>query len=381
MNQAVSIVDTIQFRFYSYLIGLDYAKQAAGIDLPPRQQGVDANRKLLRVEQIASRDKNLNQKSKQSYQDSLRDNINEQVEHRMLEEFNEAESLLGAINFDERITDVLDILNVRAASISRIEPLVSAISWLKEDVLKFVNLPQYRKTDKYGNSIRVDNLRLAMSYIGLENLKMVIPSFAIRQCLPHSTGPFPSLKKKLWEHALGSALACRKIAEVTEQDQGHAFAMGLFHDVGKGLIVRAYLRIFDQTLLENMEDAESKKRQQEFDGLQGMHPSGEFLRHLLLSYSRTLAARIVEEMDFKRLMITPPLREYAEVSGVAKMSPMTRLLAQGNVYSEFRLLKAEKLITLDEAKGFLGAFRIPAQAVSELRNVNLRRLNLRMGDD
>ena len=103
---------------------------------------------------------------------------------------------------------IMDILSVRAASIKRIATLVNTLPWLGDDLIAFVNKPQYRKNSE----IRVKTPNLALSYIGLDNLKLVMPTFFLKHWLPNNTGSLPLIKRKLWNDSLSTALAAQTLA-------------------------------------------------------------------------------------------------------------------------------------------------------------------------
>ena len=383
MSEGTSnIIEEVQHRFYNLLLGIEKAREAAGIEDDSKVkfeesiQG-DSGRELLRVEKIAIRDKDLNERSEANYINSISDKVHEELTLRLEEQLKDVDYLYEkSLNVHEKLPEVIDIMSVRAASTSRIEAVISPIQWLQADIIKMVNMPKYRKTDKRGKVVAIDNLRVALNFLGVENLKMVVPSLALRRWIPQITDPYPDIKSRLWEQAIGSAMSCKRIGEVSELPISQAFTLGMLHEVGKIIIVKLYFRLFDHVLQDAMKEAHDEKLRDEHAALTKIVPSGEFLQKLLRKYSLSVSQQVIQKMDFKRVFIANAMEEFATNMPIQKMSPMGRVLAQGNAYNKYRMLKSYKLIQMDEAKQYLRQFRMPPGALAALKSTDLRRLSL-----
>jgi len=381
MAQQQDIHQDIQSRFFDLLFGIDKGEGAAAVNagsgVSPEQ--TDDGRTLLRVEKIAQRDKNLNEKSYQSFVDSIDERLHEAILERIDEQLAaEAfeELYFNTIGIHENLPDVLDMLSVRAASIGRIEPLVSSVPWLHSDILKTVNMPKYRRTDKNGKVIAVENIKVALGYFGIDNLKLLIPSLAFRRWIPQITDPYPLFKTRIWEHAIGSALSCKAIAQVCQLDEGHAFTLGMLHELGQIALVRLYFKQFDMVQREALEEAHKARQREEHDALLKIVPSSTFLQNLLNERAFHLSTKIIQHMDMRRVFIANAMDEFAQHMPLKDMSPMAKVLKQGQAYNQYRMLKANQMINMDEAKAFLRIFQMPPGALALLKSTNLRNLNL-----
>lgn len=378
---APDIVEEIQHRFYNLLIGLEMAQDAAGVEgnkvkFEQTEQS-NSRRQLLRVEKIAIRDKDLNQRSEANYTNSIRDRVHDELIVRLEEQLKGDDYLFEKLlSIHEKFPEVIDIMSVRAASTSRIESVISPVQWLQADILKMVNMPKYRKTDKRGKVVNIDNLRVALNFLGVDNLKMVVPSLALRRWIPQITDPYPEIKKRLWEHAIGSAMACKRIAEVVELPGSHAFTLGMFHEVGKIVVTKLYFRLFDQVLQDALKEAHKEKLRDEHTALTKITPSGDFLQKIMRKYSLSISQRMIHQMDFKRVFIASAMEEFATAVPIQKMSPMGQVLAQGDAYNKYRMLKSYRLIQMEEAKQYLRQFKMPPGALSILKSTDLRKLSL-----
>ena len=337
---------------------------------------------MLRVERLAKRDKELNAKSEQSYIDSIRDLVHAEISARMSAELEDIGLVYGKIlGADDSLPVLLDHLSVKASSIGKIHPLVSSMPWMYDELIKLVNSPKYRRTDSKGKVIAVENLRMALGYFGLENLKMVVPALCFRRWIPQITDPYPQIKTRMWEHALGTALSCKKIAQVHGIDEGNAFTMGMFHTIGKIVVTRLYFRLFEAVQREALQEAHNDKKREEYTALTQITPSGDFLNELISQYAMDTTARLIRHMGMRRVFIANAIEEYAENEKLTDMSPMGQTLVQGIAYSQYRILKGYRLLNMDEAKLFLAKSRMPPGALSLLRTTDLRSLNLSMDEE
>ena len=387
MSNARALTEAINERFTMLIIGLEEAQRHTGQETDDEKafnetEQSNARRELLRVEKQAIRDKELNKKSEQSYIDGIRDMVHEEVLVRIEERLQDLDNIyLKLLGFDPALPPLLDALSIRASSISKIEPLAGEMLWFYDDLIKMVNMPKYRRKDAKGKVIQVDTLRVALSFFGIENMKLVAPSLAFRRWIPQITDPYPEIKTRLWEYALGTAISCKRIAEVSKVDPGHAFTVGLFHDLGRMAVTRLYFRVFDEVHREALKEAHDEKKREEHAALAKIEPGSEFLAMLMNRFSTDISEAFVSKMDFKRVFVAGAMREYADNVPISKMSPVGKVLMQGIAYSRYRMLKANKLIDMDEAKKYLTSVQMPAGALSVLKTTDLRHLNLKMDEE
>ncbi len=342
------------------------------------EQG-DARRKLLRVEKQAIKDKELNQKSQQNYIDSIRTLVHQELFKRIETIIHDEENLLTQVlGYDERLTELLDLLAVRASSISKIEPAAANMPWLYEDIIKMVNSPKYKRYDARGKVVVLENFKVALSFLGIDNLKMVVPTLAFKRWLPQITDPYPEIKKRLFETAIGTSVSCKKIASLSDVNDDQAFLLGLFHDVGKLVITRLYFKHFEEIQREALIEAHDNKKREEHSALSQITPSDEYIISLYDQFAYKISAGLIERMKFKRIYIANAMKEFSQNIPITKMSPMTRVLAQGVAYNKYRMLKVNKLISLDESKDFLRQFAFPKGALSLLKTTDLRQLDIEL---
>lgn len=382
MSSTIPIITDIDFRINTMMMDLGKIKDIINAENDALSDAASstedkAKRELLRIEKIAVRDRELNDRSKKSLLDSMLGHIHDELMVRFDAELLDEETIYRKVlGINENLPDVLDILSVKAASIGRIEPVIATMPWLVKDLIKMVNMPKYRRVDRKGKSIAVESLRMALSFIGIENLKMVIPAMAMRRWLPQITDPYPSIKGRLWDNSIGTAISCSKIAELVGQDKGMAFTLGMFKNLGSIVVVRLYFRLFELVLRDALKEAQDHQKKQEYDALRELKPNADFLRELIMQRSAGLSSKMIKRMDMRRVYISHAISEYAEQLPIGEMSPMAKVLSQASAYTKYRNLKESKLINTEEAKDYLRCFNMPKGSLALLKQTNLSKLDL-----
>lgn len=179
-------------------------------------------------------------------------------------------SLIDVINrFIEADKVVLPVFNAAAASMQQelakkepniqvVEKIITADQALATQVLKIANSSFYRGLNEVGS------VRAAIMRLGMREIAKVVLLATSRNHFKSTDKTINLLMKKLWQHAVGCAYGtvwlARRHAYGVEQSQ--AFFGGLFHDVGKLLVLvlieqikrhNPSLKITDALLLEAMD--------------------------------------------------------------------------------------------------------------------------------
>jgi hypothetical protein len=338
-------------------------------------------RSLLRIEKQAIREKDLNAKSDQSFLDSITIQINTEVEQRLVAAFEDVDNLYSKIlGLDHTLPELLDAICVKAATISKIEPLATELPWLFNDLMKFVNQPKYQRVDNKGKVVLVETMRVGLNFFGLENLIFIISSLAFKRSLPQITDPYPQIKLRIWEEALATATSCKQIAGVVGVNQNQAFCLGMLQMMGKVVVSKLYFRHFESVQREALIETQNAQSHDQHSALIRISPSGDFLNQLIDKYALGVSADIIDKMAMKRIFIANAMREVAgqaaDNSTQQEISALALVLKQGSAYAKYRMLKGHKLIDLQISKDFVRSLRMPRGALELLKTTDIRSLDL-----
>lgn len=387
MSDVKDIRNQIDNRYYHLLMGLEQGQNAAGVKVEGRisaehSEQLNSRRKLLSVEKIAMRDKALNERSRQNYLDSLNSILHDDVCAQMQEKIDDIEVLSkDIIGIDDGIAKVLDVLSVKAASIAKIEPLVNDIPWLAKELMDIANSPKYRKTDRLGKVVKFETVRMALSFFGIENLKLMIPSLTMQRWIPKKCEPYSVFKQKVWEQIIATAISCNKIAEFSKVDPFHAYVLGMYHELGKVAITKMFFKMYDRTLQQAIIKAHKEQKRDEHQALLQLEPDPDVWLSTMWNQSYHISSKALNHMNMRRLFVASGMQELAEKTKLTDMSPIARVLDQGRCYARFRVLKSYKLINMEEAKAYLQTCRMPRGSLAALKATDVRQVTLSFAEE
>jgi len=370
------LVAPIYRRSMCLLISKDFAEQQSGkVAVTNLQNSEQTNRRreLLAVEEEAKKNKIIKAHGESHFTEQVMSKFFAYVTSEVNKAFDNKENLYNnVLRIEDGAPNILEILSVRAASINRITPLAKSLPWLATELVNLVNKPQYRKRA----DVQVSDASLALSYIGLDNLKLVMPTFMLKHWLPNSTAPYALMKRKLWNSSLAMAMSSSVLAKEAGMDEFTAFAAGMFSNLGLLAVSRCFLSTYSELHKQELKEAYDNKDKKLHDTLVKFDASPELLLEQLMTRSSKVSADLVELMRFDRLRITEAIFDIAYTEDLQKMSPLAQIITKAKAYVAFRSLAKEELISSDEAKILLTAANITPQEISLLKKSDIDHIKL-----
>lgn len=370
------LVSPIYSRALSLAISKDFASQKSGKVNMAQQQGSEQfnrRRELLAVEEEANKNKIIQAHGQEHFKTQVKNKFYGRVNAQVNKEFDNKENLfLNVLKIEDAAPSIMEILAVKAASINRIAPLAKALPWLCTELINLVNKPQYRKR----SDVQVTEPNLALSYVGLDNLKLVMPTFMLKHWLPTSTSPYPLMKRKLWNDSLSIALASQFLAKEQGVDEFTAFTAGMLSNLGLLAVTRGFLNTYSDIYNEELREAYDNKDKKLHDALAKLDAAPELLLEQLQQRSSKVAADMVELMRFDRLQITEALFDLAYAIDISHMCPVAKIVTKAKAYVAFRSLAKEDLISTDEAKTLLTAGQLTKNDIALLKKSDIDHIKL-----
>ena len=369
-------VSAIYNRAISLSISKSFAHQQNG-DIPnaAKQNSEQENRRreLLAVEEQTHKNKIIKEHGQSHYKSQVKNKFFTQVMAKVNNEFYNKEGLFSEVlKIDGTAPTIFELLSVKAASINRISPLVKALPWLANDLITLVNKPQYRRRA----DVQVTESNLALSYIGLDNLKLVMPTFFLKRLLPLNTKPFPLMKRKLWNDSLSIAMATRILAEKQGIDGFTAFTAGMLSNVGYLAVTRCFLDIYNDMHNKESQVAYNARDKKRHDVFLDIDAAPELLLEQISKQSCKIGADLIELMRFDRLRITEAMFDLAYNTDIKEMCPIAQAIAKAKAYVCFRSLAKENLIESDEVNLLLTTVEITPKEVSLLKKSDIDHIKL-----
>ncbi|MEE3221930.1 MAG: HDOD domain-containing protein, partial [Pseudomonadota bacterium] len=339
------------------------------------EQG-DARRLLLHVEKVAIENKRLQEKTEASYLESVSHHLHEILLGELTEQLSYTDELVqNVLNLPENIGELLDALSVKACSVSKLEPIAATMPWLYDELIVVVNTPQFRRKDSRGRIIVVETLRTALSFLGIENLRTLIPSLILKRAMPQITDPYPLIKQKLTPYTTGVAITAKRLAALTDLNKNQAYTLAMLSNLGRCVVTRLYFKLFDKIQLHLLQECQKDKEQKRHEALLKVAPSANHLIALQQEFADAVSADILEWMHLMRLPIAEPMRACAD-KVPAQPKTLSKVLHQARTYTQIRMLHQLKLVEMKEVKPLFMEQRYPAGALEKLKTIDIFTLPL-----
>jgi len=350
-------------------------RQCGKVTMVDHQNSEQENRRreLLSVEVQVQQEKIITEHGDEHFRQQTMHSLFKKLSTKINSDFDNKEHLYHHIlGIEDAGPAILDILSARAASVKQIKALSVLLPWLSHNLVSLVNKPQYRKRA----DVKVTDAKLALSYIGLDNLKLVMPMFILKHWLPASTAPYPLMKRKLWNNSLSIALASRVLATEKGLDEFTAFTTAMLSNIGTLAVTRCYFTSFSDVHQKALSNAFIAKDKPLHSALSKIDVSEDLLLEQLMMRSSQLSADLIEKMNFKRLAITEPIFDLAYSDSIEKMHPIAQIVAKATAYVAFRSLAKESLINNDESRTLLSTVHLTSDEIKLLKKSDIDHIKL-----
>jgi len=370
MSMQITFPDVpLQDRFDALLLSSELANKLIGKRLPGEvtyeesEQG-NARRRLLYVEKLAIKQKVNDAQAHAAEVEKVSDNVHTKVFGELDKELNNGFNLFhNVVILKDDIVELIDVLSTKACSVSKLEPLLSGFPWLQDELLKLVNSAEHRRVDARGKVIVVESVRTALSYLGIENLRKIIPFLTLKHGIPQITDPYPQIKLRISDYFLAVANASACLAEHRGQPVFNAYILGMFSGLGLCATWRQFFRTYEKMLRQAVNSAMDKRDQPTYSALQLVQPSPVRLSEFRQAFEHRTTQRIFEFMLFKRINILEPWTD--------PDLPAAKTLVCAQKYAQLKLLIRFRLVDKDEAKAELQALDITRSELESLKNTEM----------
>lgn len=386
MTMGATTPPTIDDRFENMIVSPERVLEMLGkrkvgqVSFEQSEQG-DARRLLLHVEKVAIENKRLQEKTEASYLESVSHHLHEILLGELTEQLSYTDELVQKVlNLPENIGELLDALSVKACSVSKLEPIVATMPWLYDELIVVVNTPRFRRKDSRGRIIVVETLRTALSFLGIENLRTLIPSLILKRAMPQITDPYPLIKQKLTQYSTGVALTAKRLATLSDLNKNQAYVLAMVSNLGRCAVTRLYFKLFDKIQLHLLQECQKDKEQKRHEALLKIAPSANHLIALQQEFADAISADILEWMHFTRLPIAQPMRACADKQP-AQAKTLSKILHQARAYTQIRMLHQLKLVDIKEVKPLFAEQKYPAGALEALKSTDIFTLPLVKNED
>nr|WP_245217418.1 HDOD domain-containing protein [Rheinheimera maricola] len=362
-------------RFFDQLVGVDPDHKRLGYKIRAGQP--ESTSSLLAIDAKARQSREAGAQAKAQFTEFAQAHLHDEVADDLLRKLHNIDHVIASL-FDAGADffPILDVLGEKVVTVNKLDPMVANVAWLNEELLRLVNQPQYRNRTKSGAMVK--DIKTAIRFLGVESLQLIIPVYTMRRMIPHSTEPFTGLKSKLWEYSLAVAIAAHKLAENSAELPYNAFCVGLFHTLGHAVVVRNYLRTYQQVRQEQLLQARENRDTQLTDTLDALEPDASFLCESLTEFAAVLSADITSRWQLRTLPLCQTLDQLAEGAGFSGCSPLTRIVLQAQTFVQWQMLHQHHVISATESESWFQQVQLNKDSIDTLLQTNLKRLGVEL---
>ena len=274
------------------------------------------------------------------------------IEKQFVQSINEIIDSPNSLSDDiPRLPDLLpkllQLLRSNDASWQSVVDVINQDSVLVAGVIKVANSPFYRL------NVDVQDLEQIVVHLGQKGVREVVMSVAFKPIMQFKGNKALQVaSKKMWDHALKSAIASRSIANHYGANGFDAYLSGLVHNIGMSIILKTLSTTSELTEIPN---------------------SLEFKKHVAL-LSKQLSIKIVKGWNMPQTVVDA-IAEQIGLNNSKNSSSLGQILLQGSSVSMQHSLMADTRwkALLEPAINFEDLFTIPSckKAYAELNNFEL----------
>ncbi|QSX34345.1 HDOD domain-containing protein [Shewanella avicenniae] len=363
-----SAINDIEQRFYKQLIS---GQQRGAVSNP-----LDAELEAIAHKIAVEREAAIKRLEKKQQAQQLVAQLTEQLTKLLQAELGNRLSQPQLFLKDSAVSDkqllLLELLNSPRVDLNRIRPIVAEIGWLGRDITAIVNSPSFMARRQQHSDTQVNDLKVALAYIGLDNLRAYIPYYVCRYWLSQS----PSLlwvSRKVWRYSQLQGIAARALAELHQQDPTLFYTIALMKQLGMSVMLSVSADVFEQLRHTWMRQALVERDSALHDALSVCEFPLDLVWPMIAEQSLALTWKLPESLGFADVKAVSILRELTEAKGVVALSDDAKIIAKSSCYAKCMLLDEGQQLSFNERQLMYRYYELSEQEAIRLSGQNFRK--------
>lgn len=298
--------------------------------------------------------------------------VNNAIEHQLAI----PQSIIDSCGITESQILLLDLLLSADLNLNRLRPIIEDNSWLCRDLINLINSPSSRHRRPKNSDVQVTDIKLVLNYTGLENLRLLIPYFCLRNWLPSGNANLLWITRKLWRYSIMSAIAAQALAALHHKDPSLTYTCSLMYQFATSMILSQSGRTFDKTWGTWLREASQSRDKQVYDAIMATDFPAESIFEQVMQHGHTLNWKLLNLLKFEDSAITRVLKELDHDYHFSELSPDAAIVAKASCYAKVLLLEEQQLIDPQEKRIMFDYYEFSAQELLRLKAQNFRKLDL-----
>lgn len=264
------------------------------------------------------------------------------------------------------LMEAMNIINTKAASISRIKPLVLKQATLVQNMINVVNkFEQVKRTDN--KPLENKDAELCLGYLGIEKLRVFLPYLIVQESLKDTGRKFQQTSRKFWNHVQITAQAAKTLAELDNKlNADEVYMAALFHEMGSVFLLHLVDECFHEARREVSNQAMENGASEVSHKLAKINSAVPVLEKVMPVKARALSAQLALRYDMNFFRLASTLEELAQSMSIDKMSNIARVIAQGRSYAVFKQMYKEGLMDKIQATQLLNYYQLDTKKIKLL---------------
>ncbi|MCE9687014.1 HDOD domain-containing protein [Shewanella sp. AS16] len=363
----------IEQRLYQQLL---VAKMKSGTmqDEIDMELEADANKLDIEREAIQARLARQNQARAvfKAVSTQLSNRVNNAIEHHLAV----PESVLAACGISAQQMLLLEMLQSQNLDLIRLRPVIAELDWLIRDLSNVLNSPSFRHQRQQRADVQVTDLKLVLNYIGIENLRILVPYFCLRHWLPSGNTHLLWTIRKLWRYSLATGIAAQALAKLHDGDEGLMYTCALLNQLGTSVVLSCSAGLYEKHWGEWLREAHKSKDKELYDAVMATPFPARALLEQVQSQGQRLNWLLPSLLNFSDSRLTLMLKELDESPSYAGLSADAALIARASCYAKVLMLEEMRQITPQEKRLMFDYYQLSEQEVLRLKGQNYRRVEL-----
>lgn len=347
---------------------------------------VDPKRYLLEVEEITNKDREVVANAKHVFLLEVEEKFNQSIQEEIAQELGDIDKIVEKSLQFNTLGRLLDVLYTDACTITRLVECLESLPWLAASILKFIKQPKFQREDNRGKAIVLKTSRNALSFVGIDSLRTLIPILIARHTNPLKTPLTPDISKNMWLYTLGTGNIAKALAAKNLIRPHFGFCAALLANVGRTVVTNVYLKVFDKLLSNQIAQAQKANEHKQAKALSLLSPSQYYLIELYKEYANKLSSEIIIKLNCKWLNIATGFADFSKIGDYdcedlikANFHPLAKLLFNAQGFMQYKMLNSEQLIGKKESMMFLKYYGIGASDLAIITTINLIGIDLNIG--
>lgn len=360
-----NVIKQIETDFYRYLI----SKSLLLPEEIEQDSEIPDNRILLDIELAPALARQAEKQESKDLFNALKAQLFQDVEVRVENKLANIEAdLWQRYTIDNSLMDAINILMTKAASISRIKPLILKDASLLRNFVNVLNRLGMGKKNS-DKPLEPKDAELCLSSLGVEKLRLFMPYLIMHESMKDAGTKFNQTSRKIWQHVQITATAARALAiEDGNINADEAYIMALFHEMGATFMLHIVDDSFQEARREvskqAMENGASKVSHQ----LAEIKSAIPVLERVMPARAKGLSSNIAAHYNLNFLRLASVLEELEQSMSIDELSPVAKVVAQGRCYSVFKQMFKEELIDKRQAAALLNYYQLDGPKVKILNS-------------